>query len=295
MNRKIASLLDDVLADFRTTPADFSNGRLKKEELAGESVYLSNLKPTYLRTLADITGFCDKRGMAYPQTGILEIGSFLGVVSVCLSRLGFPVTALDIPEYMESANIVRRFRDNNIAMIAHNLRRHPVPLRSEAFDIVVMCETLEHLNFNPLPVISEINRALKPKGLLYVTVPNIASIQNRISLLAGRSIHNPAVDFFAQLGEHPYYSIVGMHWREYTKREIAQLLQRMGFAVTRQSFVYCPSISIFQDRISRLAMPLARLVPSLRQSIVTFAQKERRAETVFHFCDATMPLSAQER
>ena len=63
-----------------------------------------------------------------------------------------------------------------------------------------MCETLEHLNFNPLPVIQEIHRVLKRGGLFYCALPNIASRGNRLKLLEGKSIHNPIAEFLNSCG-----------------------------------------------------------------------------------------------
>ena len=71
-----------------------------------------------------------------------------------------------------------------------------LPYRSNSMDAVVMCEVLEHLNFNPLPVLLEINRVLKDNGIIYIGMPNQASLGNCLLLLFGKSIHNSISDFF---------------------------------------------------------------------------------------------------
>jgi ubiquinone/menaquinone biosynthesis C-methylase UbiE len=48
---------------------------------------------------------------------------------------------------------------------ACNLRDYCLPFEDETFDVVVRCEVLEPLNFNPLPVIREINRVMKLHGV----------------------------------------------------------------------------------------------------------------------------------
>jgi hypothetical protein len=93
-----------------------------------------------------------------------------------------------------------------------------------------MCETLEHLNFNPLPVLFEINRVLKINGIFYLSLPNLAKGRNRINMLLGRSINNPINDYFAQLGRKGNM-IVGIHWREYTAKEVKEMLEKLGFEV----------------------------------------------------------------
>ena len=52
------------------------------------------------------------------------------------------------------------------------------------------------MNFNPLPVLLEINRVLKDDGIIYVGLLNQASLRNRLLLLFGRSIHNSISEFF---------------------------------------------------------------------------------------------------
>jgi hypothetical protein len=57
--------------------------------------------------------------------------------------------------------------------------------RTSALIAIVMCEVLEHLNFNPLPLIKEINRVGKPNSLFYLSLPNQAYYRNRLKLLFG--------------------------------------------------------------------------------------------------------------
>lgn len=40
---------------------------------------------------------------------MLELGAFFGVVSICLARLGYTVTAADMPEFMELPEQIERF------------------------------------------------------------------------------------------------------------------------------------------------------------------------------------------
>lgn len=49
----------------------------------------------------------------------------------------------------------------------------------EKFDLVIFTEVIEHIN-NPLEVIGNISRLLKPGGVLYITTPNFASLERRV-------------------------------------------------------------------------------------------------------------------
>ena len=59
-----------------------------------------------------------------------------------------------------------------------------IPYKDKSFDLVFSSETIEHL-YNPDKFLKEIRRVLKPKGLLVLTTPNLASWLNRILFLFG--------------------------------------------------------------------------------------------------------------
>jgi len=91
-----------------------------------------------------------------------------------LAKLGFKVTAVDIKEFISCKNLQEKFNKYGVSYADCNLRDYRLPFDDGLFDVVVMCEVLEHLNFNPLPVIKEINRVTKPNGILYLALPNDA-------------------------------------------------------------------------------------------------------------------------
>ena len=47
------------------------------------------------------------------------------------------------------------FLKSGIDLLPHDLSEDLVPVDDAAFDAIVFCEVLEHLNFNPLPFIGE--------------------------------------------------------------------------------------------------------------------------------------------
>jgi SAM-dependent methyltransferase len=95
------------------------------------------------------------------------------------------------------------------------------PYPDHFFDVVVFCEIIEHLQFDPFSALKEIKRILKPGGQLILTTPNVARLDNVFQIAAGKNIN----DRYSGYG--PY----GRHNREYTQAEIESLLQLMGFAV----------------------------------------------------------------
>jgi SAM-dependent methyltransferase len=214
-------MVDDVIEERRQAPVRMFG---LDGEAEGEWRYLQDLRDTYKRTVTDIAKlFNDDRG----KTKVLEIGAFMGVVSISLRRLGFDVSAVDIPEFHQSSNLRALYARNGVPFSPLNLRHSKLPFEDESLDAVIICEVLEHLNFNPIPVLLEINRVLRKGGRIYVGMPNQARLSNRVKLLRGRSVHNPVHDFFQALDGGTM--MVGIHWREYTVEETVQMLQRTGF------------------------------------------------------------------
>jgi SAM-dependent methyltransferase len=203
---------------------------------------------------------------------VLEVGSFLGVICFALRKVGFTVTALDIPEFQNNPRLQDRYRRAGIECVAANLKRHQLPLPNAQFDLVIMCETLEHLNFNPLPVIKELNRVTKPGGLLYLTVPNQLSAGNRLRLLRGEVIQVSIEEFYQQLDLRTNM-IVGPHWREYSKSCLYQLLEPMGFAIRHHHFFQEDKSYRYKRLKFSLKDLLGEFIPSLRPVHVVLAEK----------------------
>jgi SAM-dependent methyltransferase len=100
-----------------------------------------------------------------------------------------------------------------------NVENDLFPYEEASLDVVLFCEILEHLLMNPLAVLGEIHRILKPNALLVVTTPNVCRLENATRLVDGQNIYDPYSGF------GPY----GRHNREYTMEEVVFLLAFAGF------------------------------------------------------------------
>jgi SAM-dependent methyltransferase len=100
-----------------------------------------------------------------------------------------------------------------------NSESEPLPYADKRFDWIVFCEVLEHMTNDPMHVLLELKRVLKPGGQLILTTPNAARLENVIAFLEGRNIYDP------YSGYGPY----GRHNREYTRHELHELMKHCGF------------------------------------------------------------------
>jgi SAM-dependent methyltransferase len=93
------------------------------------------------------------------------------------------------------------------------------------YDVVVFAEVMEHLFTAPELVLAYVHTLLVPHGTLILQTPNAASLRKRIKLALGR---NP----FERI--RPDASNPG-HFREYTARELNQILRDAGFAMRKST------------------------------------------------------------
>ena len=110
---------------------------------------------------------------------LLDVGAADGFLSERLTGRGWVVTALERePALAEQAR--RRCHEVIVADLGEG-----VPKLSGTFEAIVCADILEHLS-DPLSTLTELRRSLAPQGRIIVSVPNIAHLWVRLSLLLGR-------------------------------------------------------------------------------------------------------------
>jgi SAM-dependent methyltransferase len=271
--REIEELVDGVISDLGSFDLNLSTLNDPSRE---PTQYPKRHRHEYIRTVQDCVDHFGRQ----KEVRVLEIGAFFGVVCICLAKLGYRVTGADVPEYMTVPEHRRRFESHGVSVAEVRLEDFLLPFEDQAFDAVIMCEVLEHLNFNPLPLIKEINRISVDGALFYLSLPNQASVYNRLALLRGRSIQISVEDFFAQL-DPASGTIANGHWREYTTEDIRVMLSRLGFSIKRQyyfSLGECLPRTSVRKWFARL---LYETLPQLKENQTTLAIKESRPQLVF--------------
>lgn len=176
---------------------------------------------------------------------VLDAGCGEGILVDEYRRRGLDIEGLDLN--YESA-FVRR----------GDVRSMPFP--DASFDLVLLLDVLEHLEFRDQPrALAEVHRTLRPGGLLALSTPNLAHLNARFKLLFCGHLDRADSEL-----EHP---------GERPMEEYRRLLASAGFRIVRIRGVTLTMPWVYRDLICRHAArlrwlhdalePAARLIPSL--------------------------------
>jgi len=203
----------DVLQDFLEN-CNLENAR--KDEMKG---YIDEAFYRFVKTLQMIP--VDSKGK------LLEIGSNPYYLSTLLKKFrNFELHGCNYfstPDKKISQTIFNKKYNENFSYQSRlfNIELDEFPYRDENFDFVLFCEVIEHLVSNPIKTLEQIYRILKPKGTLILTTPNVARQSNIDKLQKNENIYDP----------YSSYGTYGRHNREYTVKEISDLLTNTGFKI----------------------------------------------------------------
>lgn len=168
-----------------------------------------------------------------PGKSILEMGAYMQITPALHFELGYESVRgcyygkagqTDHHE-IQSANGEAFACDIDL----FDAEKDPFPYANESFDTVLCCELLEHLTADPMHMMSEINRILKPGGSLILTTPNIASLRAIHAILHG---YHPSFFPAYILPRKPGEEAEARHNREYSPKEIYHLYWESGLEVT---------------------------------------------------------------
>ena len=110
---------------------------------------------------------------------VLDVGTAHGYLAAMLRRRGFRVTGIESDPAL-AAEAANHCDEIYVA----DLDR-PLPNLDFEFDVILYGDVLEHLK-DPMTVLESLNRSLRPGGIVIVSLPNVANIYVRLSLLMGR-------------------------------------------------------------------------------------------------------------
>ncbi len=103
-----------------------------------------------------------------------------------------------------------------------DLETQKIPVEDGTFDYVLCCEVIEHMEVDPMFMMSEINRVLKTNGVLILTTPNITSSRALWKILRGMEPH-----FYMQYRKVP---ALYRHNYEYSVPGLRSVIKAAGFS-----------------------------------------------------------------
>lgn len=183
----------------------------------------------------------------------LDVGCGRGEIVRAAQDAGWAARGCDISiEYVKYAR-----ESNSVDAIAGTVEQADFPPNS--FDFVSMVEVIEHL-YDPLRTVNELNRVLRPGGMLYVSTPNEESIYH----IFGNS----------------YYKFIGRDWVVnlcptwnlyhifgFSPRSLRYLLESGGFKIEK-TVVYpgtlpVPRRASFAGRLEGIGIDLVEKAANL--------------------------------
>lgn len=197
---------------------------------------------------------------ASPGDDVLDIGAGTGVDLLAARdiRPSARLQAVEVyPPYVEL------LEGRGIRVHRLNLEHDPLPLASRSVDIVIANQVLEHTK-EIFWILHEVTRVLRVGGHLLIGVPNLASLHNRLLLLAGRqptTIQNQTA-----------------HVRGYTRGDLLKVVESAfpgGYLLAGFGG------SNYYPFPGWLARPLAALFPSAAWSIFLRLRKAREYTSEF--------------
>lgn len=147
------------------------------------------------------------------QVRVLDIGCGTGGITMVVNA-GKRNTVIAIEPDEDRANLARsRGLDVHQRFFDEAFIEEQAP-----FDVVMLSDVLEHLA-DPTAMLKLVARALKPGGLMLLSVPNVAHWTVRASLLIGRFEYKSAGIMDAT------------HLRWFTTKSLCRLIEAAGFEV----------------------------------------------------------------
>jgi SAM-dependent methyltransferase len=161
---------------------------------------------------------------------ILEMGAYMQITPALKTRRGYgevrgcylgPLGKTDEKSVTSSTGEVFRCEID-----LFDAERDAYPYADGSFAAVVCCELLEHLSSDPMYLLSEVNRILRPGGHLILSTPNISALRSVAAVLMG---NHPGL--YQQFMKPRQGFTDPRHAREYTPGEMRQMFESAGFSV----------------------------------------------------------------
>lgn len=166
-----------------------------------------------------------------PSDRILEMGCYMQITPALRRHLGYGEVrgayfgAVGDAKQQTARSI--RGEEFTCTVDLFDAEKDVYPYQDGYFQTILCCELLEHLHFDPMHMMAEINRILAPGGHLILSTPNITSWRSVQAVLHG---YHPGL-FAHYIRPAEDGTVDPRHSREYAPRELGLLMEASGFVV----------------------------------------------------------------
>lgn len=134
--------------------------------------------------------------------------------------------------YLNSRSLSGFFDANQIKLQMYDIELDSLEEWRTSFDIVILTETLEHLNYNPVPTLRKLGDLLTPAGRLYLSTPDASARWGRVTKYFDTWEEMPEPS--RQVGRITRDGLE--HVYQYSESEIREIVEAAGLEICRYDF-----------------------------------------------------------
>ena len=174
---------------------------------------------------------------------VLDVGCATGLLGKNLSAREKRGLLVGVEHNPEAARLAEPHYDQVFVLDIE--KEHLPAMEDRRFDVIVLADVLEHLRY-PVEVLRQLVPFLSDAGVILVSVPNVAFVSIRLSLLLGRFTYQKGGGIMDD-----------EHLRFYTRRSLKDMFEEAGLEVARiQGYNLVRPRFYFLKALGRLAPAL---------------------------------------
>jgi len=221
---------------------------------------LQNTSPH--RTVWDVLKKYAKKG-----DRVYDFGAGPGDKTAFASMLGCTCTAYDdLQDNWHNAGDNREKILGFLEAMEINFEDTFIKPAPKSFEIIMLNDVLEHLHISPRYILTDLIDGLSDGGLLFITVPNLANLRKRLSLLRGRT-NLPRFDLYYWY-DGPWRGPV----REYVRGDLEGLVRHLKLEMVELSSTH-HMLKNLPSSLQPIYKGVTALFPNTRDSWVLVARK----------------------
>jgi SAM-dependent methyltransferase len=150
---------------------------------------------------------------------VLDIGCAYGTMTLWFKKNGYKIDALDVTDEYSSKKM---FEKEDIKFYKKNIETDQI---DKKYKLIMFTEVLEHLNYNPLPVMKKLHDSLEKRGAIIMSTPARELDPPREQ---GRWTHYVN---WRQIPEYKKYRFIDGHHHYYYIWELVDLIDEAGLII----------------------------------------------------------------